>query len=189
MDIFVGVVLTTLSSIAIAVVSAVHLAPLGVKVETVYEAIKALEALGPYATIMFTIGAISSALLSIMTIILCNTYIIYEVRRDVVSVDEVLSTKLYSIVSVMTIVGSLVIVMAYGFNLKFSPYAFVEMSKTFSIIISLTAWIPSLIVVLTYWRVKIFANTFIRLASGLLIAILIFVNVIGVLGIVIPRSP
>ena len=186
MDIMVGVVFTTLASISITIVSALHLASQGIVVLTVHEAVMALDAIGQYNTLLFTIGSVSAALLAIEAINLCNAYVLYEYKTGHADLNAVVKSDIYPKLSIFTVLVSFLIALVYSCVTGFKDELFSEMNRWFSVIISLTSWLPTVIIVALYWRVKVLSSSFLRIIGGILAVALVMVNVIGVIWIVKP---
>ena len=179
LDILTGLVFATFASISIAVVAAAYAPP---NASSVYDIILALRALGPYATILFSVGVFASSILAIEAIILCNAYILYEYKYLTLSLGDVVKSKLYSLASFITIVVSVILAFLHV-HLR-SNGGFVDLVKDSSVLISFTSWVPALMIVILYWKIGEEASSFIKIVSTLIVGGLIAVNLAGIIALI-----
>ncbi len=179
LDILTGLIFATFASISIAVVAAAYVPS---NASSIYDIILALRALGPYAIILFSIGVFASSILAIEAIILCNAYIVYEYRYLTLSLGDVVRSKLYSIVSFITVVLSAIFAFIHVYLRGNS--GFVSLVKDSSILISFTSWVPALMIVVLYWKIGEEASSFVKIVSSLIVGGLIAINLAGIIALI-----
>ncbi len=178
-----GLVFTTLASISIGLLAAVTLYPRGIIAQGPEDLMEVLGMLGVFARPLFVLGVTASSILAIMAILVVNTYLFYEYRRGEnwsSNIEVVLRSPIHretSLISVLvSIIGLLVLVVLYG-----SSYDnLVDIIRYLSIIINLTAWIPSFFIVYLY-RYTSYYSRITALIAYIVVGVLIMVNVLGLL--------
>lgn len=181
LDIFIGLIFTSLVSISIAVVAAAFGPP---NSNSIYDLLLALKPLGFYAPLLFGVGVLASSTLAIEAIILCNAYTTYEYFFKTLNLKDIVTSKIYVLATIVTIaLSSLLALMHTYLRISFGG-TFIDMVKDSSIIISLTSWAPALLVVLLYWKAKPLASSFVRIVATLIVGSLIAINIFGILSII-----
>lgn len=179
-DIVLGLIFTSLSGISIAIASANPI----LRVNTIYEIVLVLKSIKPIYAILFIMGSISSALLSTLAIILCNTYTLYEYKGYNIIWEDVIYAKRYRSQVALSILTIICIMLGLGLLYDMSIEVYMVMLKLASISTSFASWIPCVIIVAAYWSIKEFKSIFIRVISVLLVGFLIVTNIIGLISIV-----
>jgi len=179
-DIILGLIFTSISGVSIAIASANPV----LRVDTIYEIILVLKSIKPVYAVLFIIGSTSSALLSTLAIILCNTYILYEYKGYNIIWEDVVYTKRYRSQVALSILTIICIMLGLGLLYDMSVKVYMVMLKLASISTSFASWIPCVIIVVAYWSIKEFKSIFIRVISVLLVCFLVVANIIGLISVV-----
>ncbi|HIQ03444.1 MAG TPA: divalent metal cation transporter [Desulfurococcales archaeon] len=179
-DIILGLIFTSISGVSIAIASANPV----LRVDTIYEIILVLKSIKPIYAVLFIIGSTSSALLSTLAIILCNTYILYEYKGYNIIWEDVVYTKRYRSQVALSILTIICIMLGLGLLYDMSVKVYMVMLKLASISTSFASWIPCVIIVVAYWSIKEFKSIFIRVISVLLVCFLVVANIIGLISVV-----
>ncbi len=178
-----GLIFTSFASISIGLLAAVTLYPHGIIARGPEDLIEVLGMLGVFARPLFVLGVTASSILAIMAILVVNTYLFYEYRRKEnwsSNIEVVLRSPIHretSLTSILAgIVGLLVLVLFYG-----SSYdKLVDIIRYLSIMINLTAWIPSVFIVYMYRYTKYYSKI-IAMIAYVIVGALIMVNILGLL--------
>ena len=98
------------------------------------------------------------------------------------SLGDVVKSKLYSSVSFVTIVVS--VIFAFLHVYLRGDGGFVNLVKDSSVLISFTSWVPALMIVILYWKIGEEASSFIKIVSTLIVGGLIAVNLAGIIALI-----
>lgn len=178
-----GLVFTSLASISIGLLAAVTLHPRGIIARGPEDLIEVLGMLGVFAKPLFVLGVTASSILAIMAILVVNTYLFYEYRRErswPSNIEIVLRSPLHresSLTSILaSIAGLLVLILFYGSSYN----SLVDIVRYLSVIINLTAWIPGAFIVYMYRHTRYYSKI-IAIIAYIIIGVLITVNILGIL--------
>ncbi len=149
LEIFVGLVFAIITSIAIAVTSA--LLSNGRVISSATDMYAILARISPLMVLLFVIGVVASSSLAVAMIALCATYVEYEIKGRAIDMDYIVQSTAFKRNLSETMLSSLVFAFALGFTAK----SFASAVNTASIIISMTAWLPMLCIALLYADEKI----------------------------------